>query len=508
MNSQSLGSGELPSGASGLVFRSIKTNDANSGQAKDLQFMTDSLEINGSAADDTKEDSEYSEPDPIELTQSTHSLLFSEPINSLPFAFALIIVLMSYTCLILACWNNMQGGYQGNRLNAPMGVEVDVRIAQYLSLVIGLLMEEEIPSALYMLRQISKTSLMQKTPQIKYGKFIFAAIVRLIMGYFFLINMFLVVVQANAVLDIFYDVIALQFLQQLDDICFTLAKMDGFGKRMKRATTRKCFSVEYAKLPFARRKKLSVFVKALYLINLGILLVGMGIINVKQDKGDFYCGSISIDLGDHIWEEAVVYNNNSTIAKEEMNLIFSYFNGEYVKNGTTKDGRPIYIEMNKYSSEPYEQKVPARIQYCVSEKAWVFMHPNIRKSSLNDYNEECPWLLKSSETTEFNLLEVGGGWKIWIGTVSNGADFQVFCNECDGEVDCNYHGQCVDKRCECSNGEFDGQLEGYFGNSCQFEKPCLQIQGGKQSILLSRSMFFQRVLISSFCSKTSMIPGV
>ena len=478
------------------MFRSTKTNnDANSGQTKDLQIMTDALEVNEnaspqSAVDDTKEDSEYSEPDPIQLTRSTHSLLFTEPISSIPFAFALIIVLMSYTCLFLACWYNMKDGSRGNYLNSPMGVEVDVRIAQYLSLVIGLLMEEEIPSALFMLRQIPKTSLMRTTPQIKYGKFVFAAIVRLVMGYFFLINMFLVVVQAKAVLDIFYDVIALQFLQQLDDICFTLAKMDVFGKRMKMATTRRCFSVEYAKLPFARRKKLSVFVKALYLINLGTLLAGMAFINVKQDRGDFYCGSVSIHLGDHIWEEAVVYNNNSTIVRDRMNLIFSYFNGLYVKNGTTKDGRPIYIEQNKYSGEPYEQKVPAKIKYCVSEKAWVFMHPNIRKSSLNGYNEECPWLLKSSETTEFNLLEVGGDWKIWIGTVSNGADFQVFCNECDGEVDCNYHGQCVDKRCDCSDSEFDRQLEGYFGKSCQFKKPCLQMQGGKQSFNSFSRLFF------------------
>ena len=220
----------------------------------------------------------------------------------------------------------MRGGSPENRLNVPVGVSVDVRIAQYLSLIIGLLMEEEVPSALFMLRQIPRTSLRETTPQIKYGKFVFAAIVRLGMGYFFLINMFLVVVQAKTVLDIFYDVIALQFLQQLDDICFALAKMDVFGKRMKRATTRKCFSVEYAKLPFARRKKLSVFVKALYMINLGILLVGMGVINVEQNRGDFYCAQLSMHVGDHIWEEAVVINNNFTIVEARMNLIFSYFN--------------------------------------------------------------------------------------------------------------------------------------------------------------------------------------
>ena len=334
MNLQSLGSGELPSGTSGLVFRSFnKTyDDANNEQPKDLQLNGNGNLSNGNLSpqddvDDIKEeDSEYTEPDPIELVRSTHSFLFTEPINSLPFAFGIIIALMSYTCLFLACYNNMRGGSPENPLNVPVDVSIDVRIAQYLSLIIGLLMEEEVPSALFMLRQIPRTSLRQTTPQIKYGKFVFAAIVRLGMGYFFLINMFLVVVQAKTVLDIFYDVIALQFLQQLDDICFALAKMDVFGKRMKRATTRKCFSVEYAKLPFARRKKLSVFVKALYVINLGILLVGMGVINVEQNRGDFYCAQLSMHVGDHIWEEAVVINNNFTIVEARMNLIFSYFN--------------------------------------------------------------------------------------------------------------------------------------------------------------------------------------
>ena len=62
--------------------------------------------------------------------------------------------------------------------------------------------------------------------------------------------MFTVVVQATAVIDIFFDVLALQFLQQVDDIAFRLAKMDAFGKRVKRASTRKCYRAEFEKLPF------------------------------------------------------------------------------------------------------------------------------------------------------------------------------------------------------------------------------------------------------------------
>ncbi len=74
----------------------------------------------------------------------------------------------------------------------------------------GLLTEEEIPTALYMLRMISQKSLKSKFPQMKFWKFVFSAMVRLMLGYAFLFNMFIIIVQSDAVIDIFYDLLALQ----------------------------------------------------------------------------------------------------------------------------------------------------------------------------------------------------------------------------------------------------------------------------------------------------------
>ena len=113
-------------------------------------------------------------------------------------------------------------------------------------------MEEEIPEALYLLNMISERSLHQNEPNLLYSKFVATAFLRVCFGYFFILNMFVVVVQATGVIDIFFDVLALQFLQQVDGIAFRLAKMDVFGKHIKRASTRKCFRVEFEKLPFAR----------------------------------------------------------------------------------------------------------------------------------------------------------------------------------------------------------------------------------------------------------------
>lgn len=61
-------------------------------------------------------------------------------------------------------------------------------------------MEEEIPTGLYQLRMISKSALHKKFPAINFKKFLFSTLVRLVIGYIYIFNMFLVIAQASGVL--------------------------------------------------------------------------------------------------------------------------------------------------------------------------------------------------------------------------------------------------------------------------------------------------------------------
>ena len=238
-------------------------------------------------------------------------------------------------------------------------------------------MEEEIPSSLYLLRMIPKNSLHDKLPRIKFSKFVLSAAVRLLMGYIFLFNMFLVIAQASGVLDIFYDMLSLQFIQQLDDIAFKLARIDVFGKRLKRAATQKCFWVVFEKQPLSRRRKMNIFLKAIYFFNLCALLSGMVYVSIKQERGDLLCDSLFVTFGDDIWEEALVKTSSGRI--ETQMFVYSYFNGLYRRNGTF-NGLPIYTEQNKVNGSPFNTTIGAKIMYCKKEAAWVFIHDNIRKS--------------------------------------------------------------------------------------------------------------------------------
>mmetsp|Transcript_8257 Transcript_8257/g.17580 ORF Transcript_8257/g.17580 Transcript_8257/m.17580 type:complete len:512 (+) Transcript_8257:1-1536(+) len=315
---------------------------------------------------------------------------------------------------------------------------------------------------------IPRKSLKNKFPKMRFWRFTFSALIRIAMGYIFLSNMFVVVVQATGVIDIFYDVLALQFVQQLDDICFSLARMDVFGKRMRTAATQKCFRVEFERYPFSASRRKGIFLKTLYFFNIIGLLSGMAIINMKQNRGDYYCNSISVTFGNEIWEDAIILTPEGKI--ENSVLVFSYFDGVYKKSGEMHNRRPVYVEQNKFDGTPFNTTIPAEIKYCESEQAWVFMHKNIRKSRKKD-DGDCPWILSSMETTEFSLLEVPETWRIWTGTINPHARLSTVCNECNNLADCNYHGDCTGGECICEVGT------GYFGTHCEHKQPCPVLVG-------------------------------
>ncbi len=121
----------------------------------------------------------------------------------------------------------------------------------------------------------------------------------------------------------------------------------------------------------------------------------------------------------------------------------------YERDGTLAHGRPVYKERRKFDRQPYDTSVivPAEIRYCADINSWVFVHEHIRKSA---DDSGCNWLLRSAETDEFDLLNVDGSWKVWVGVIDS-TEVSVSCNICSENTDCNLNGQCVDGSCKCFN---------------------------------------------------------
>lgn len=66
------------------------------------------------------------------LAESTHSLLITEPIASLPFMFGLFSIALSISCLCLVLTSSIKKGTSRNRLGIPAGVSATTRAAQFL----------------------------------------------------------------------------------------------------------------------------------------------------------------------------------------------------------------------------------------------------------------------------------------------------------------------------------------------------------------------------------------
>ncbi|KAL7533728.1 hypothetical protein ACHAXR_006358 [Thalassiosira sp. AJA248-18] len=457
----------------------------------------------------------------LKLPESTHSFLFTEPVCSIPFLFSLGIAAISYGCLALALVYNVKHGC------IPTNVVSSVRVAQYLSILIALLMEEEIPTGLYLLRRISQPYLKSKFPNVSYPKFVMSSVLRITMGYLFLVNVVIVLVQADGVIEIFYDVLALQFLQRLDDIGFSVSKMEVLGERLERATLAPSFHVDFQKEKesLGLKWRIRFFLKAVYFLNLAGFLSAMIVVSAKQISGEYQCDSITIRFGDEVWQDAIVQwpshsNQYPPGLTKEMVLAYSYFDGVYVKDPSRSNGgRPIYIEQKKSNRaafdettpvyDPYhpgnssiDRIMPAEIKYCGGH--WMFSHDYIRKSRKDKVNlcflvpmstgaehyltcflpcfshrksEECNWLARSPETEGFDLFDVDGKWQIWTGVIVE-TEVSVKCNECSDDYDCNLNGICNRHgKCDCDIDE----NAVYLGTHCEvkLEDKCRTITGEK-----------------------------
>ena len=81
------------------------------------------------------------EREPFCLPESTHTLLFTQPVCSIPFFYALVIAAVSVFCLLLALSYNADI----DDLNIPAFVRLQVRFAQYMAILIALIMEDGEP---------------------------------------------------------------------------------------------------------------------------------------------------------------------------------------------------------------------------------------------------------------------------------------------------------------------------------------------------------------------------
>ena len=102
-------------------------------------------------------------------------------------------------------------------------------------------MEDEIPQGLQLIANAAGHKLYlngQQQKEVRMRVFI-SSVFRLAVGYLFLSALFMQIAQNRDVIEIFYDVLALEFVENIDDTTFALAKRGFFGRRLLFATNQK-----------------------------------------------------------------------------------------------------------------------------------------------------------------------------------------------------------------------------------------------------------------------------
>ena len=273
--------------------------------------------------------------------------------------------------------------------------------------------------------------------------------------------------------------LALEFVENIDDTSFALAKRGFFGRSLLLATNQK-YNLEMderrssviiggrASLDRERRlsssglitsnNRVNIMVKLVYFLNVGIILAGLGYITQEQNDGNFRARRIQVLFDEVIWENADVLLNDEI---EQRLLIYSYFNGLYKESGS-HHGHPRYVEQNKEDGQQFSSSASApgaEFVFCNEVSSWVFRHQNI----LSD--QDCEWLWKAPKTEDdYDILSTSGGvWQAWVGEAIL-SQVIITSNECSDKADCNYFGSCEDGVCVCNSDRF--------GDSCEFEIPC------------------------------------
>ena len=136
------------------------------------------------------------------------------------------------------------------------------------------------------------------------GRVVASCVLRLVIGYMFLFSLWLVVVQESTVLDIFMDMLALEFVEGVDDIIYELCKRGFFGRKL-RTVTNQTFSYEppgtEEKDKSGRMARFSVWcrrtIRVIYYMNMAAMITMLLYVNLTQNVGAYRCRSLSVTFG-------------------------------------------------------------------------------------------------------------------------------------------------------------------------------------------------------------------
>eukprot|EP00797_Seminavis_robusta_P037513 Sro994_g229010.1 n/a (703) ;mRNA; r:10197-12305 len=292
-------------------------------------------------------------------------------------------------------------------------------------------------------------------------KYHLSTFLQLVAGVGMIVVGFIMNMQATSVLGLMLNFAALQFIGEIQDVAFWVAKQ-GFVSMWVEQTTH---LVEMVQLPAPRNLRKdsrfwhpSLIKRAVYAVVTIGLLVGYALLVRQQATGQFLCQNLFVQFGDDFRPE------------------LSALSGEYQQHPTQLiAGRVVY----------YAATSGARFAYCASLQVWTFKGGSFdlqfaqghdsQVTQVDPENDDpCLFYWAKSQTTEtYDLTQtMATPWTVWD-MYTNQTHLPIdwmtlFCLDCNAGRTCSNHGTCRANRCDCNWGRF--------GLHCEYALPCTALE--------------------------------
>lgn len=405
------------------------------------------------------------------LTQDTFSFfLFVSPRN-FSFWFSLVVFMSQVATFSLVLADIVDIGAPRNKFNIPPNVESTVRATQVIAILIAVFTQQDIRNAMNMLRDGYRPEYFIAFDGANLSKWLLSILLRILAGVLGLVVSFLLIMQAETVIDLLLNFTAMEFVSMLDEAAFVFIKEGYVGKPMKR-TAKVVSRTSY----YTDGQDRVLFKTFTILFLLAALLVpGWGLIFYRQNQGYYLCSTVFAQWGDDFLPE------------------LSTFSGVYTINNNKKHS----------ARATYQRVVPGGMSvlgYCLSEQSWtlqILQDPEEgERDSTNDMSDRedasadpCNYVAKSSQTKTFVIESLHSlDWE-----VRNKEErtvpldvFQIRCYDCvmQEEEFCG-SGTCdtEEKTCRCGDA-------GQYGLRCEFAESCetieVDIRTGEEGFLGDR----------------------
>lgn len=160
----------------------------------------------------------------FELSQDIFSIMFVSPVFSSGFLYGIFVYTLQISILMLALYGLLNQGNPANQLNIPLYVNLNVVIAQISAIFVIIFSADDVVKSFDIFHIQYDDSVKDIFPSATLFKLYLTYILRVIEGYLVVFVTYLFVLQSYDVMELFLDFAAVQFVGELDEIGFYLAK--------------------------------------------------------------------------------------------------------------------------------------------------------------------------------------------------------------------------------------------------------------------------------------------